>query len=788
MLLRLAACAFLAVLLFLLLQWLPTTQQAVSGQRVEAAASKEGVSIDLVEYFDVAEVSGEVTTLRFGNRQAWRYLASGWHLRERDANGKGFGWTDKRTAVVEVPRVSKEKLRVKLHLAPPNDAKGMFVQEVSLLWNDHLLGGHTFTNAEPAVVTCEVPAEIQHIGPNYMQVAPAYWIKEILTPGSVGYRTVGVRCSWVTFSTPDSEVPSPLQPATVENQAIVQAPGSVITYYFVLPKAASFRADGILRIPDGISLENARGRVAVTLLDQNGQERCLFKRTLQDLAQTPEFHVEHDLSELAQQEVALSLSFSLKSTAPVQEALASSLSLEWTNPRIEGIGVTLPDGNPRKKARHVREPYNVLVILFDALRADHTEPYGAANVQTPSISRLAKSGVTFLNARSNSSWTRTSVATLLTSLYPSVHRVFDRTDVLPEDLACLPGVLHEMGYTTTLIANIAQIAAQFGFGSGFDNVHEYFRIHKKIRVTHNTPEQQAEFVWNKYIHPTIASSGDQPFFIYLHEIDPHAPYQPLPPYDKLYDFGYGGVYRANSPGLNIISKKMTKAEPQDIQYLNSLYRGEISFMDRYLGWMLDRLQEKGLASKTLVLFIADHGEEFMEHGELQHERHLFEEVLLVPMIWSLEGVIPADQRSQARVELIDVAPTIIDLVGGAIPEGMQGRNLLPHLLDSKSAVRDRAMFAQRWEDFSAVEFGNWKLIEAPKHRGSSSFMLFNLEEDPQELVNRWPREFVVAKTLQQMLKWRHHKDSKVEVKRPAQVPETEIDEEINQNLKALGYL
>jgi arylsulfatase A-like enzyme len=239
----------------------------------------------------------------------------------------------------------------------------------------------------------------------------------------------------------------------------------------------------------------------------------------------------------------------------------------------------------------------------------------------------------------------------------------------------------------------------------------------------------------------------------------------------------------------------------DVRYLRSQYAAEVTFVDRYLGWVLERLEKSGLRESTLVVLLSDHGEEFMEHQRWGHGRALYDELLRVPLILSLPGVLPAGRRPSAHVQLIDLSPTILDLLGIARPPVMQGRSLLPYAVLSEDVQPARPTFAKSNiqfapkesinranKDYDSIRFRNWKLVRFNTDRRFDEqfeFELYDLDADPGEQHDRWPTQLVVGRTLQQMLAWQHRIDESIKSQAPR---EGELDEGVIENLRALGYI
>jgi len=764
------------------------------------AFEQRPVRLDLFELFPVAHVSRQLEEIRFTDLAERRFLSSGWTESQPDGDGGGFAWTRGRDAVVEVPVVRPQPLVVRLELGASVEGGPLPPQELRILWNGQPVGSVSSGPAVRRSSAIGVGAELQRIGPNRLDLLPRYWKGRGWEAGENDDhgRGVQVRRIRIDRSRPEVRVEGPA--ARAEGAALVQAPGSVVSYHFALPEAARLRGrveldPGSPELPDA-----PLGRIALSLVDDAGEERMLESWPLRQLARAPEAVFDIDLSALAGRMVALSLSFSVPGPTVAGLAPAELPEVHWGEARIEGYAEELAEAG----AERFRGSYNVLLILFDTLRADHTDPYRADSASTPVLARLARRGVTFVNASANASWTRSSVASLLTALHPVAHRVAMGSSALPGSVPYLPSLLKRAGYATLGVVNNPQITLGSGFAQDFDKLVDY-RALRPIASGARAPEKHAEVVWQRFVEPFIAGADDGRFFVYLHEIDPHAPYDPPPPFDTLYDFGYQGNVTTSGNNmlermrlLFLLDRGETWLGEADVRYLRSQYAGEVAYMDRFLGWTLARLDELGLAEETLVVFVSDHGEEFLEHGLWGHGSSVYQPVLEVPMILSLPGVLPEGRRPRFHAQLHDVAPTILDLLGLEASPKMQGRSLLPLLTTPDDHEPRRPTFARSLRrfrgkervpvGFDSVRFGDWKLIRSDRGAGArlvSSFMLFDLADDPDERIDRWPTEPVVGHALRQMLAWHEHEGAR----RMAPAPrEAEVDPETERALQELGYL
>jgi arylsulfatase A-like enzyme len=339
-------------------------------------------------------------------------------------------------------------------------------------------------------------------------------------------------------------------------------------------------------------------------------------------------------------------------------------------------------GEARLLRRAPSPPKNVLLISVDTLRADRLGCYGYARPTSPRIDGLAAEGVRFHQAISQSPWTTPSHMSLLTSRYPSSHHVtqgwsrFARFRkggyrVLPENATTLAEVLQEHGFRTLALTGGATMAAALGFAQGFDAYREdSYGLLDTVRPM---------------LDRWLEESRDLPFFIFLHTFEVHAPYTHTEltegmlteaQRDALHrGMGRPGLWETNGFGsllreLGLFQMKVTSA----------LYDGDIRFTDAFLGLLLEDLRRLGLEDRTLVVLTSDHGEEFGDHDRTRfydaHCQTVYEELIRVPLIVRLPGTIPAGDVVDTPVELVDVAPTILDVLGVPTPPAMEGKSLL----------------------------------------------------------------------------------------------------------------
>lgn len=585
----------------------------------------------------------------------------------------------------------------------------------------------------------------------------------------------------------------PRPSAEKRGHTLYQQRGSSVTFYLALPAAPVLRGAAIWM--SGSDGDPSERTVVVELKCEDGRSETLVEQVFEPGAPS-ELPLDLDLRKFAGQNVALRLRVAEPRPRQLNRA-PTNPALRWTHLELVGAEADweLTD------APDLRQRRNVILILFDTLRADRTQPYGATDVETPTLTRLAGRGVTFSRAHSNASWTTPSVATMLTGVHPGTHKIDgtgwfgagDRSVTrLGSNLPYLPELLQRAGYRTHAVVTNFMISAAFGFARGFDDMVEYTNPEREKELPERSPEALAEYVWTRNIEPFL-KPGKAPFFLYLHELNPHDPYLPPEPYASRYDTVEGEPPEQDSKLLQQFSFDPSVYDANDIAHLEALYRGEIAFMDAYLGALIDRFEAGGWLDDTVLVFVSDHGEAFNEHGSLGHGNGLFESLMRVPVFLSVPHAIGAGVRSSVPFSLVDLAPTLLDLAGEPIPDGMQGRSVLPYLVAGEAVepswpVFARARFIDYWYD--GVTLGRWKLIKQSgriPRNAQRSKQLFDLQSDPGETRDVIDEHPIVAGTLEQMLAWQIWLDDSQRLTVDS-LPVDSLDPEVRRNLEELGYL
>ncbi len=441
------------------------------------------------------------------------------------------------------------------------------------------------------------------------------------------------------------------------------------------------------------------------------------------------------------------------------------------------------------------ESRNVLLLVLDTTRADAIGAYRAGPAHTPALDALAAQGVLFTHARSTAAWTVPSHGSLFTGLYPSRHGAHGESELLPPEMRTLAELLQSSHETAGFSENPHIIRAK-GYAQGFDTYEETWRN----RPSRNEPPVTLELVesWLAQRDP------ERPFFVFVNLMTPHLPYRPPPRLrERFMHSGVSEVSAARYTKLNerharLFMSGALQLHELDLEILRALYRAEVSFADERAGQLLELLRARDVLDDTLVVVVGDHGENIGDHGLMEHQFCLYESLLRVPLLLRLPGAFEGGRRSDAPVQLVDVAPTVLEVVGvpaESWPE-MEGQSLLhdaprpdrPVFAEYMRPLEQRKLFAQINPGFAfdvydrrfrSIQLGSWKLIVSEPGEPE----LYDLSRDPHESVNLAAYEPAKVAALRQRL---HDWSAASPATGPSAAPE--LDEEARESLRSVGYL
>ncbi|UCH34631.1 MAG: sulfatase [Armatimonadota bacterium] len=445
----------------------------------------------------------------------------------------------------------------------------------------------------------------------------------------------------------------------------------------------------------------------------------------------------------------------------------------WGNPALVG-----DDGAAEKP--------NVVLIVIDALRADHLGCYGYARPTSPNLDGLASRGLRFAAAYSQAPWTMPSVASILTSRYPGEIRDQQRLGLDPA-VPTFAEALDEHGYTCAAITANPVATWNVGFARGFDSFDVYanrFFVWRSAEMV--TERAQA---W-------LRRPARRPFLLYLHYMDPHDPYAAPETFRRRFAHtNYTPQHRAIAAGHakeieeGVLGDAGCELSRDDVEYLRALYDAEIAYVDALVGRLLGELEQAELTDNTAIIVTADHGEEFCDHEWIRHGRSLYRELLHVPLIVVPPGALTHTTVVEEPVALTDIGGTVLD-IAGVSPVFGRGRSLLRV---GDRGGRTQPVFSQlgSWmigppkrgqRPGQSLITGNWHLIAWD----GGAAELYDMARDPGERRNLAGVEPDRAAQLRGQLA-----DVSQEMAPRGPLPQRagrKVDEETMRRLKALGYV
>ncbi len=397
-----------------------------------------------------------------------------------------------------------------------------------------------------------------------------------------------------------------------------------------------------------------------------------------------------------------------------------------------------------------KSAHNLILITLDTTRPDRLGCYGYAKAKTPNLDQLAQESILFENAVCPSPSTVPSHSSIMTGLYPPHHgvRVTGRHS-LPSHMMTLADVLKKEGYRTGAVISGYPLTKRFGLNKGFDFYEDSFWGNsEEAKIVIERIAERSIDIALKWLN----ENKDDRFFFWLHLYDPHSDYAPPPPFDT--------------------------------EYRDDPYDGEIAYMDWSLGHFFKKLKEWNLYDTSVIIIVGDHGEGLGEHGESEHQFLIYNTTMKVPFFMRV-GKEYVPRRIEALVGVIDIFPTVLDLLNVSCSTSIDGSSLRPMLRGSSDRKERRSYYLETlsgeislgWSPLYALMNEEWKFIEAPEPE------LYHMANDPDESHNLFFQERETAEEFGSQLEKTIQDLSKAGVSADAQ-----LDEEALKNLASLGYI
>jgi arylsulfatase A-like enzyme len=368
---------------------------------------------------------------------------------------------------------------------------------------------------------------------------------------------------------------------------------------------------------------------------------------------------------------------------------------------------------------------NIVLIVVDALRADHVSTYGYSRKTTPAIDKFASTGSVFEHAFCPLPTTQPSFSSLFTSLYPYSHGIQRHGVALSHTAITFPELLKAKGWDTAAVVGASNLDTVFGFSQGFDFYEDHLgskenadvkKLDWRVRWQRNAKEvNQVVFKWLDH------RKTKRPFFLMIHYYDPHHPYEAPAPYYRMYPAG-----------------------DTEVSKWKASYDGEVTYVDRMFGKLLKKFDKHGLLKNTFFVLTADHGENLGEHNWQGHSQRIHDEAVHVPLIFA-GPKIPSGKTFPQLVMNIDLAPTILEYLNLPIPPSFQGRSVIP-AFEGKS-LRDFVyleiakrpdnfqLLTADWHKYPETQWGIRTLNEKLIWSSDGNHEFYDLNHDPLELKN-----------------------------------------------------
>ncbi|HUT75579.1 MAG TPA: sulfatase [Armatimonadota bacterium] len=421
---------------------------------------------------------------------------------------------------------------------------------------------------------------------------------------------------------------------------------------------------------------------------------------------------------------------------------------------------------------------NIVICVIDAARADHLGCYGYDRPTTPEIDRVAAHGTRFTHAVTDAPFTLAAITSLYTGQYYDTHGVSTASMRIPTELVTLPEACRAAGMRTAVITGSGMIIRGHGLGDGVD----HFQV-----ILDRDPAQGSVPALRKAWGAWLDDNRDERFFLYVHIMPPHHPYERAGPFRGRFDRNYRGALPPTSELLLQRDADVLKLSPRDVTHMVDMYDEALAYADWAVGRLVDDLRARGLLDKTVLVLLADHGEAFGEHGQFLHGNTVYNEMTHMPLILRFPaGVKGAAAEVDSLIQLSDLAPTLGALCGFQMPqEQVQGLDASGVIFGDRANARPAAfstcLALPRIQH--AVEIPGAKGIFNDRGR---LVQVFDLKADPLERRNLITRRPELAQRLSAL--WRAWAERQTYIRGAPPAKEGELDPDIREWLRTLGYL
>jgi arylsulfatase A-like enzyme len=388
--------------------------------------------------------------------------------------------------------------------------------------------------------------------------------------------------------------------------------------------------------------------------------------------------------------------------------------VSWGTSRLVVKAPTPAPAAARPKLDHI------FIWMVDTLRADKVGVYNSKTiVKTPNYDAFAASATRFAWAHVPGTWSLPSHASILTGVYPTVHKATAHEARLSREVPFVAELMKKAGYKTGMFSSNGYVSGKWGFDRGWDENRNFIR---------ESLPNGAEYLW-KTAKAWIMPNATKSQFVYLATVEPHVIYNPKKQFLAQYwPKPYKGPIKPSMTGIQLghIKSGKLKVNDNDKAYLEALHNAEITESDAAFKVFLDDLKKAGLYEKSAVIVVSDHGDEFWDHGDVGHAQGVHQELVHIPLIIHAPGYFPAGKVVDADVEAMDVFPTLLELAGIPVPADTQGSSLIP-LARDEVGHSPRVAMSQNLAITRGIKSGRYRFIH-----GGARLELYDQIKDPLE--------------------------------------------------------
>ena len=731
----------------------------------------------LAEGLSTAEVHRELTVLDLGEPSAREHLGNGWSWDAKSADGTNYVWADSDRAEVELFLAQGRDLEITSRClafgfpgAPP--------QQVSFAWNGHAVAETVFPGGGFAEFSFKVPGDLAGPGLHRLTLSGTYAQKVSEVLSSEDPRSLSFGCDWIRVG----DGPEP-EPPRGEGDTL-WIPAGVEVAYFLEPSSSVTLEWQLLSFRTGnpgadASPELAAKPVLTVVWQVEGAEAHVTQLTDLHRRDAGPWILPVETEEPTPARLGLRVTSATGSGGVVLKQPRILAAAGSASSQASQSGKAPASTVARVGAAEAPSMPPILIWVVDTLRADRLGLYGHNLPVSPYFDALAERSTVFERAIAQSSWTRPTMATLLTGVGPERHGVHGIEDGLSPTFETLAEHFQRLGYATGGFSTNGNFSPDTNLDQGFDRF-EY-------QVVDAEQISRRMLAW---LDELQANEDSRPPLMVVLTTEPHASFEPAEPFRSRFAPGVDDPWLGTNEHIRALGDKKAPATDDVVEQLFRLYDAEIAWNDQVFGDLQGSLAERGL--DPLIVVVADHGEAFHERGAFGHGWDLHREVLHIPFWIHLPGQ-QQGIRITHPVQQADLLPTLVEWVTGQHPSGLDGQSLVGLLARPNTgepsvkhpANSDRLLVSTmdyEGRKGASLVRGRYKLIEPLSADFAPGRMLYDLETDPEELHDLSRERPILTGLLAQLLRKFLAAQTSVEAE------EIELAPETREQLEALGYL